>query len=85
MIVYYCFLEVQRIVYSDLDTRDTLCGSFNFKKNASRKVVGKRTFHKTGDQLKDQGPDLFQINYRSAIKYKDTKDGLTILCLPLVH
>ena len=24
-----------------------------------------RTFHKTGDQLKVQGPDLFQINYRS--------------------
>ena len=22
----------------------------------------KRTFHKTGDQLKVQGPDLFQIN-----------------------
>ena len=41
-----------------------LRGSLN-KINVSRKVVGKRTFHKTGDQLTVQGLDLFQINYRS--------------------
>lgn len=35
------------------------------KKKCFQESGGKRTFHKTGDQLKVQGPDLFQINYRS--------------------